>query len=279
MILMLKNKLAYLPIVFLFSVNLINGQTVSNSVSVELEKLFGRLAKSLNDSVKIQVNDSIRCIVESYVESDTVFNHKFNNLRYLGQVTSPDSVLKIVTWNLVLINKPGRYYSYIIKKQTNGNRNLIYRLTADYNSGHIRTDTTYSADNWYGALYYDIRTNTLNDPIYWVLLGIDYGNPMITRKIIEILNFTPYDKIQFGMKLFSTPDTIKYREVFEYSSSATISLRFANDGSIVFDHLIPFSPEQTNDRQFYGPQYSNDAYIREDGLWRLNINVDARNIE
>lgn len=279
MILMLKKKLAYMLMLILFSVNLINGQTRSTSVSVDLEKLYGRLTKNLNDSVKTQVNDSIISIVESYVESDTVFNHRFNNLRYLGQITSPDSLVKIVTWNLVLINNQGIYYSYIIKKQTNGNNNLIYRLIADYKDDKIRIDTTYSADSWYGALYYDIRPYTLNNKISWILLGIDYGNPMITRKIIDILNFTPDDRIQFGMKLFSSPDTIKYREVFEYSSAATMSLRFANDGSIVFDHLISFSPEHTIDRQYYGPHNSNDAYISENGLWRFKLNVDARNNE
>jgi hypothetical protein len=156
---------------------------------------------------------------------------------------------------------------------------LIYRLTAEYNDDQIRTDTTYSADGWYGALYYDIRPQTLIDKMSWVLLGINYGNPMITRKIIDILDFTEDNKIQFGMKLFTSPGTVKHREVFEYSSTATMTLRFADNGLIVFDHLVPFSPEQTNDHQNYGPHYSNDAYILENGLWRFKLNVDARNNE
>ncbi|HBH83106.1 MAG: hypothetical protein A2X05_07745 [Bacteroidetes bacterium GWE2_41_25] len=276
---MLKNKPVYLLIAILFSVNISNGQTAATTVSEELGRLYGRLAKDLNDSVKIQVNDSIRSIIEVYMGSDTVFNHRFGNLRYLGQVTSPDSLIKIVSWNLVLTGKPGRYYSYIIRKQDDGVPNLIYRLTAEYNDNKIRTDTTYYADNWYGALYYDIRPNILNEGNSWVLLGIDYGNLMITRKIIDILSFTQDNKIQFGMNLFSTTEIIKQRDVFEYSSTATMSLRFAGDGSIVFDHLVPFSPELTGDRQYYGPHFSTDAYIPEKGLWINKLNVDARNKE
>jgi hypothetical protein len=279
MILMLKSKLTYLLILILFSVNVINGQRATLSVSAELEKLYGRLTKNLNDSVKLQINDSIKSMIESYIESDSVFYHRFNNLRYLGEVTSPDSTLKIVTWNLVLINKPGRYYSYFIKKQRNCKSNIIHRLTAEYNNGQIRNDTTYSADSWYGALYYDIRPQTINGRISWVLLGIDYGNQVITRKIIDVLDYSPEDRIIFGMKLFSSPDTLKYREIFEYSSDAAMSLRFANDGSIVFDHLVPLSPELTIDRKYYVPHYSNDAYVNENGLWRYKINVDARNIQ
>jgi hypothetical protein len=111
------------------------------------------------------------------------------------------------------------------------------------------------------------------------VLGIDYGNPLISRKIIDIIDFTPDDKIKFGMRIFSSSDTLKYREVFEYSADAAMSLRFSNDGSIIFDHLVPFSPELANNRQYYGPHYSNDAYVPEQGIWRLKLNVDARNIE
>src|SRR3989304_9565201 len=107
---MLQNKPVYLLIAILFSVNISNGQTAATTVSEELGRLYGRLAKDLNYSVKIQVNDSIRSIIEVYMGSDTVFNHRFGNLRYLGQVTSPDSLIKIVSWNLVLTGKPGRYY-------------------------------------------------------------------------------------------------------------------------------------------------------------------------
>ena len=276
---MLKSRILYLLIFILLSPDQINGQTVTKPVSAELEKLYGRLAKNINDSIKIQVNDSIRSIIESYLKSDSVFNHRFNNLRYLGQITSSDSLIKIVSWNLVLSNRSGRYYTYIIRKQNSGTPDIIYRLEADYSENQIRCDTTYSADNWYGTLYYDIRPQSINERTNWVLLGIDYGNPLISRKIIDILDFTPDDKIEFGMKIFSSSGSVKFREVFEYSSDAAMSLRFASDGSIVFDHLVPFSPELINDRQYYGPHYSNDAYIPENGLWRFKENVDVRNIE
>ena len=43
---------------------------------------------------------------------------------------------------------------------------------------------------------------------------------------------------------------IKFRDVFEYASNAMMSLRFRSDSSIVFDHLVPFSPAQKDDRQY-----------------------------
>ena len=41
---------------------------------------------------------------------------------------------------------------------------------------------------------------------------------------------------------FASGEEIKFRDVFEYASNAMMSLRFRSDSSIVFDHLVPFSP-------------------------------------
>ncbi len=242
-----------------------------------LEELYDRLIDNYNDNERIRINDSIRMILDGYVKSDTVFSHRFTNLRYLGQIVSPDSLLKIITWNLVLGNEPGRYFCYFIRKQKPGIKNLIYRLSANYNEIPVKTDTTYTEPEWYGALYYDLKPYVIDNRCCWVLLGIDYGNALISRKIIEVLNFTPEDAIVFGRKWFVSGEDKKYRAVFEYASNAMMSLKFRSDNSIIFDHLVPFSPSMKEDHQYYGPDYSSDAYNFENGLWKLIINVDARN--
>jgi hypothetical protein len=192
---------------------------------------------------------------------------------------SPDSLLKIITWNLVLENEPGRYFCYFIRKQEPGKNNKIYRLSASYNENQVKTDTIYTETGWYGALYYDLKPFIIDNRRCWVMLGIDYGNYSISRKIIEVLNFASDGSIVFGRKWFASGDQTKYRDVFEYASNAMMSLRFRSDSSIVFDHLVPFSDSHKDDRQYYGPDYSFDAYNYEKGLWRLIINVDARNKE
>jgi hypothetical protein len=244
-----------------------------------LKEFFDRLVDNYNDNDRIRINDSIRMILDGYVKSDTVFTHRFTNLRYLGQIMSPDSLLKIITWNLVLENEPGRYFCYFIRKQERGKENKIYRLSASYNESPVRTDTIYSESNWYGALYYDLKSYIIDNRHCWVLLGIDYGNSFISRKIIEVLSFSNDDSIIFGRKWFASTEEVKYRDVFEYASNAMMSLRFRSDSSIVFDHLVPFSSSHKDDRQYYGPDYSFDKYNFENGSWKLKINVDARNQE
>jgi hypothetical protein len=275
----MRRIILYLIILLTISTGIVDGQTTENDTPQVLENLFLRLLTNYEDSDRLRINDSISSIIDNYVKSDTVFNHRFRNLHYLGQITSADSLLKIVTWNLVLGSGQSSYFCYLIRKRETGNGNKIYRLITGYRENQVRTDTTYNGQDWYGALYYDIRPYLIDNNKSWILLGIDYGNPFITRKIIDVLSFTKQDSIIFGKKWFDTGENKKFRDVFEYASNGIMSLRFSSDSSIVFDHLVPFSPNLKDDRQYYGPDYSYDAYYYVDGIWKLKINIDVRNKE
>lgn len=255
------------------------GQNTKPDMSTDLEKLFGRLRETYNSTENLTTNDSIKLIIERYASSDTVFNHRFTNLRYLGQITSPDSLIKIITWNLILEDGDNKYFCYLIRRSGKTGPGKVFKLSGLYSEAPIISDTTYSQSNWYGALYYDVRPFKLNEQVNYIILGIDYGNSFITRKIIDVLSFNPKDEIVLGMNCFTEGKEIKSRVVFEYASTAVMSLRFNADNSIVFDHLSPFSPEFKDNRQYYGPDYSFDSYVFENGLWRLKTNIDIRNKE
>jgi hypothetical protein len=273
----MRKNVLYLILFFLSSGGLLSGQTPTNNISSSLEKLFSELRSNLTSQSKIEKNDSVRSLIFSYASSDSVFSHRFLNLRYLGQITSPDSLVKIITWNLILPEGTGRYYCYLIHRSRRYGAGKVYTLAADYREAPVRTDTIYSSSDWYGALYYNIRPFTYDGQTKYILLGIDYGNSLITRKIIEVLSFRQNENILFGQKCFTDGKSIAPRVVFEYSSSAVMSLRFETDNQIVFDHLSPFSPELKGNRQFYGPDFSFDSYIFEKDLWQLKTDIDIKN--
>jgi hypothetical protein len=271
-------KLAGCFLLFItFSTGLTKSQISTDEMSASLEKLYGRLLSVSEDSVRLRINDSIKFYVDSYVASERIFTHTFSNLKYLGQITSSDSVIKIVTWNLVLRNEPGRYFCYFIRKSPEGGANYIYYMTHLNDDKQIRADTVYSQTDWYGALYYDIRPFYNENRKCWVLLGISYSNSMLTRKIIEVLNFDQENKLILGRKWFDSGKSVNFRHILEYSASAVISLRFRSNNLIVFDHLVQLPPSGFDDRLYYGPDYSYDAYIYNNGVWSLSINIDARN--
>lgn len=242
-------------------------------------RLFNRLAAAKDDADRIRINDSIKAYIDGYVRSDSVMDHRFSAIRYLGQIVSPDTSLKIITWNLPLKEVPGHYFCYFIRKEEEGEPFKIFSLEALYSPDSIRTDTTYTPESWYGALYYDVRKSGDNDDS-WVLLGIDYGNPRMTRKVIDIVSFCENNVPVFGKKGFSPgQDHLMYRAVFSYSTEAVMSMKFLSGDSVVFDHLVSFSQTDRNNPEFFAPDYSYDAYIREEGIWKLKLNIDVRNSE
>ena len=262
-----------LTFIKLFSVS--EGVASGSDTSAVLAKLFFRLMASRDDTDRIRINDSIKFIIDGYSESDTAFTHRFDNLKYLGQITSKDSRLKIITWNLILADSPGRYYCYFINNT--GKQSRVYRIEGRYTEAPVKSDVIYNEKDWYGALYYDLRRYGKGSENYWVLLGIDFGNPSVTRKIIDVVSFTPEGGIIFGRRIFGQGNTAKFREVLEYSSEAVVSLKFVSDKSIVFDHLVPLSPAMKDNKQYYGPDFSYDAFNLEKGTWIFRSNVDIRN--
>lgn len=261
------------------SICYLTGQQDPDKHSAIIEKLSQRLHSVSDDSVRMQINDSISGFIDSYSLSDTVFTSRFDNARYIGQITSADSVLKIITWNMITEKGENSYFCYLIRKRAKNGSNIINRLTGKYLLDPPDPDTTYDQKNWYGALYYEARPVPDTSQNSWILLGIDYGNPEISRKIIDVVTFNNDGTPTFGDKIFHDGNRLRNRIVHEYANGAVMSLRFLNDTSIVFDHLVPMDPGLKDNRKYYAPDYSYDAYIYKNGIWHLSVNVDVRNKE
>jgi hypothetical protein len=267
----------FLPILIYISLALnSNAQSGLDSCEKKLYDHFLELRSASGNDEKLKINDSICWLLSDYVRTDSIFSHRFSSIRNLGQITSSDSSLKMLCWNLLLDDFKGKYFTYLVNKNEDG-KIKVYFLSADYNSDTPDSDTTYSQQNWYGALYYDARSFYADGEKYWTVLGIDFGDPEVTRKIIDVLSFDKNDSIIFGKKLFETSTSLRYRRVFQYASSGTMTLRFISDTSIVFDHLVPIMSENARNRVFYGSDYSYDSYVFQDGTWKFRLNVDARN--
>jgi hypothetical protein len=273
----MKRLFSVILIIAALSTGLSRGQASQDELPGSLKKLFERLHAESLDSNRLRINDSIKLFIEDYVNSDKIFKGTFPDIKYLGQIISSDNKIKIITWNLILSGEPGKYFCYFIRRSHNQSQNKIYRLTASYDEGQISADTIYTGSDWYGALYYDIKPFHSGNSQCWALLGINYSNPQITRKMIEVLSFSADDKLILGRRCFNTGRSINYRHILEYSAHAVISLRFRSAGSIVFDHLVPLPPSPGDERIYYGPDYSYDEFTLKNGMWNLKVNADVRN--
>lgn len=253
-------------------------QTEVVDVPKTLEGLFIRILKA-DDSERIRLNDSVRLIINSYIHSDSVMNHMFDNLRYLGQINSPDRNIKIITWNIPLQTGENRYYLHIIKKDKKSERNTVYSLEGKNREEAPVTDKSYSSYDWYGALYYSIQPFRIKREKLYILLGLDTDNVKFSRKIIEVLAFNEKDEVIFGRDCLLREGKKKYREVLEYSAEGMISLRISSRKLIVFDHIDTFTRGHENTTESYGAGLSIDGYTYKKGNWVFVTDIDIRNLK
>lgn len=247
----------------------------AQDAALVLENMYNRIIRSDNDNEKQRINDSIRIFVKGYASSDSVLRHNFKNLRYLGQILSPDSKLKILTWNLILNNGENLFFSYIIRKMKDTNK--VYEITAKYSGDTINTENIYTPENWYGALYYAVQPFRRGKETYYLVLGLNYGNTLITRKIIDVLYFRG-DELLLGESCFRRDDRFKFREVLEYSADGLVSLRINSSKMVVFDSLENYSQgHETYGSENYGAGSVIDAYLYKKGSWIYTPDVNIKN--
>lgn len=255
----------------------LTGQKVEADVPYILEDLYRRITTTKDEDEKLRLNDSIKIIISSYAASDSVFSHRFDNLRYLGQIISPDMKLKIITWNIFMLNSPNRYFCYIIRKGEKKQKNSVWFLSGQNREETVRSDITYEADNWYGALYYAIQPFRKDRQTYYILLGLDYGNISVARKMIDVLSFTPGGNLLFGLDCFEREKSIKLREVLEYSAEGIVSLRLETPKMIVFDRLTSVTTGHGEGNEVVGAGITFDSYVLKRGLWRFVPDADVKN--
>jgi hypothetical protein len=268
----MKQKLYHIIIytLILFLQPEVQGQ--SGDISRILVNLYDRILFTSSDAEKIRLNDSVLLIIDRYAASDSVFAHKFTNLRFLGQVSSSDARVKIITWNLVLRNGSNNYFCYIIRRGSKGKKNQVFTLKGEHLDKPASTDRIYSAGNWYGALYYAIQPCRKD----YIILGLDFRG-MASRKIIDVLSFPAEGEILFGKDFFIREKERKFREVIEYSSESVVTLRFNSGKLITFDHLASFSTGNDEIPESLGSGLSFDGYVYKKGSWIFTRGIDVRN--
>ncbi len=202
-------------------------------------------------------------------------SYAFEGIKNLSVRTSPDGKVKTYTW--FLLSKNYGYKSYGILQYVDEKKNVhAFELKEieDFPRGIMHK--TLSADNWYGCLYYDIVEYIYKKEKIYVLLGFDGNDGMTSRKVIETLTFNK-NKPRFGDNLFQSNNKSYSRIIFEYSAKITMGVHYEKKKKwIVFDHLSPENQGLVGQYQFYGPDFSFDAFEFSKGKFIHLSDVDAR---
>lgn len=254
---------------------------------------YGQSAREFSDSLKFYRIETIKARTDAErVHFNNLFNAhlkealntlksselKYDSIPKIGILNSNDEKVMLINWNLPFEEDNSlQYFGYVIYR--NKNSEHVFELI-DKGKSILHPETKkLDADNWLGALYYDIVEYGNKKNKKYLLFAWDGNNGYTTKKMIEIMYFDNKPKLHFGDDIFenlSGPGK-KYRFIMEYSSEVTATIKFRpKENRIVMDHLSPLQENMEGIYEFYAPDFTYDAFNLEKGKLVFEQNVDVR---
>ncbi len=260
---------------FLSLVGSLNAST--DTTLVQREKVLAQMLEELrsadNDYDRDEKNQLFKEYLFETLKNKNAFTYSFTKLKSVGFIDSPDGELRIVNWNVEQENESQKYYCFLMHHDTRSKEIEISELIDNSENLPLRPDGILEANNWYGALYYQIIPIEKGAKKLYTLLGWDGNTSMSTIKLIDVLYFSGKNP-KLGSPLFKTPDGTFKRMFYEHSKKTVMSLKYEKQyDRIIFDHLSPETPSLKGYYSFYVPDFSYDAFVLEGSKWVLKEDV------
>ncbi|MCX7729411.1 MAG: hypothetical protein N2203_08070 [Bacteroidia bacterium] len=249
-----------------------------------LKKLTYYAFRSKYERQRIDSNTIFLNILKELLQIPESFYYPFDSLKSdISLLSDSKNTFRIITWNLPKNDGTHLYYGFIQrwdKKNKQSAAEYHLYILNDVSESIKNSPETYvgSAQKWFGMLYYQL----IESDDYYLLLGWDGNEKLIQRKFIDVLYFKSDGTPVFGKDVFKMPKKNPKRIMFQYSSEVVMPLRYEEKKhAIVFAHLSAESddPYLKEQYQFYGPDGSFDAFIKDKNKWKLVEDIDIRNTE
>ncbi|MEQ9262463.1 MAG: hypothetical protein RLP14_04810 [Owenweeksia sp.] len=136
------------------------------------------------------------------------------------------------------------------------------------------------ANDWYGAIYYEMIPVKKGRTTYYTLLGYVPGEKL-NRKVVDVVSIDRRGRPKFGARIFrieqfmdQTFRKAPMRLILSYSGDYSASVRWnVREEMIIMDHLVPPDPKLKGVYQVYGPDMSYDGLEWDDDWWHLKQEV------
>ena len=247
------------------------------SAEYELKTMFDTLYNVEVTGTNMALFHAIDSKFHEVLQMPGSFNHRWQSLDMIGKLVSDDGQVKVFSWLYMVSRNEYHYTAYIQVLNRNGEAD-VFRLTPGNSEKISSEEYPQSIGDWHGKVYYALLTNAYKRKTFYTLLGADFKDTNTSIKTIEVFAIQR-GKPVFRGDQFLAGGTVKDRIVLEYSADLTISVQYDERlGMIVTDHIVPLHPLYHGYYQFYGPDGSYDGYRFTEGIWVLEPDVDARNL-
>lgn len=202
------------------------------------------------------------------------FDYPFERLQSISIQYPQDSSFRVFSWQLYVNEKEYRYFGAI--QLNTPELELIPLRDRSFQINADPEKVILAPEEWYGAVYYNIKQVDTPEGPYYLLFGFDAYSFYYKRKIIDVLRFKD-GKATFGAPVFyhpatqESPEFSKSRIVREYSAAASVKVNYDPTHEIImFDHLIPGGGQYGEGITYY-PDGSYEGYRLNGNKW---IHVD-----
>lgn len=232
-----------------------------------LKQLFKNLNQPGSDVDRKKTSNEIKAVLEGALKYPDSFWYPFDSVSVLGNIYSQDSTLRVFTWSYSDSPMVYKYFGFLQHRDPQKESISVIFLDHKDVVSDFNEDSVYTNENWYGALYYQVRVMHHNDEVFYTLIGFDFNDVFTNKKLIDILTIKE-GVANFGAPLFYFGYEARNRVIFEYSSAVVMFLRFMDGNNmIIYDHLSPSSPRFRGQYRYYGPDLSYDALRFDNGRW------------
>ena len=246
----------------------------------EINAQLLKVRATRDDQMRMLENESLEHLIESILAYPGSFDYPFESFQTLSTLRSPDNVFRLFNWNIEDNNGLNSHYCYMILPSRADKPNEVIKFKEDNVTIPPRPENLLLPTTWYGALYYKIIPVEKGNKTLYTMIGYNGGSRNTNKKILDVFYFKG-KTLRLGYPLFQESAGSKQllkRVFFEYSEKATIAVNFNDQlDAIVFDHLVPETPNLTGMYDFYVPDMTYDGYTWGGSIWEYKEDLVAVN--
>lgn len=267
---------------------------LDTTVIVESEAAICSLIKDIltnrNLAIRQESSQKLEVLLEKILQQEGSFDYDFSKVEGISLVQPEDKSFKIFTWQLYIDKDHYQYRGFIQTKE-----GKVFKLQDKSDDMQTVEFSILKPENWYGALYYNIKSFKSEGQKMYLLFGFDAFDFYNRRKLLDVVYFDNSGRPRFGKTVIEMKDgrgrqrKVK-RFVMEYSSSVNVTLNYSKEQDmVVYDHLIYGSPIKSAGPTNVPDGSYSGLKLSKDGSWQYvdkvykddpnNVLVDATSYE
>jgi hypothetical protein len=194
------------------------------------------------------------------------FKNRFDSLDCVSILYPADSSFRVLSWQAKLSESKFAYSGCV---QTKDSLFVLKSREGYFNNSRF-TSLQLNANNWYGCLYYGLKSFKYKSKDFYLIFGMHQPGISTKRKIMDVLWFDKGVPV-FGEAVFCKPklDECDSRIMVEYSANAAVRMNYDKEyNMVIFDHLIKGVDPEFRGQLLNMPDGSYEGYkLKKNGKW------------